>query len=563
MDFDSFKTDLLVALKKNKKDFLRKFEANQQLIQANVGEEGDQKTIDRFVKDIINTLFIAKKCSIFEKFLKHPFFFKVYESFKNSEVLIEACKRNNKDVLKWLITMDINPCVQDENGMTALMHASKSSQQLFVVKYLVSKPECLNLVDKNGEIAAFHAIQIYDNLTEIAKSDIDINIRNNNNETVLLYCCRNEYFDAISALTLNKNIDVNVMDKAERTIAMILTEKGRYKELILLRKRGCDFNIINKNNESVLSILINKLYVDVSNKLAEYIRIVVVLVFSNCNFNIPVDEEGNTALMVFMIVQDWYTVYYVARNKKDIDLSIKNNFGESATSLFMKYGSYNKTVYDTFTQNPTFDFEFIDPNNNNNILMFSAMKEPKLLNTIVENNVNIINSINARNENALILATKFNHGDAVDDLLKFGIYVNQQDYLGNTALYYAVDTKNYQIIRSLLSSNADKDLKNFEGVSPLNHAHRLGDKKLIEALTNPAFIQQFGVTASNDAIPKPRYDPMEEYRETAEYLYPCISTRYPSFKMNYPLECLIKSIYMGNVMNVDMSSDVVPPYSSK
>ncbi|OUM65776.1 hypothetical protein PIROE2DRAFT_7193 [Piromyces sp. E2] len=568
MDFNEFETEFLKALKKNKKDCLRIIEVNQKIIEVSIGEEGNQKTIEKFVNAIIDILFEAKKYSLFEKSLKHPFFFKVYQTFKNSEVLIEACKRRKKDLLKWLITMDINPCIQDENGMTALMHATKFSQQLFVIKYLLTKPECLNLVDKNGENAVFHALNNLDILKEIVHSDIDINSRNNNNESAFLYCCKNDIFNPIPVLIENKKLDVNIVDKAEKTPAMILAEKGRYNEIKSIRNNtiGYDFNFRNSQNESVLSCLINKMYLSGSTLFVEYIRVIAALVFSNCDFNIPVDEVGNTAFMVFMIVQDWYTVYYIARNGKNINLSVKNNFGESATSLFLKYGSYNRSIFEVFTNNKTFDFEYIDPNSNNNLLMLSAMKEPKLINTIIENNVNSINCINYRNENALILATKFNNEDAVGSLLKFGVYINQQDYLGNTALYYAVDNKNYKIIRLLLKNNADKNLNNSMNISPLNHAHNLGDKKLIEALTNPDFDQQFGLTTpcdNNDQMSNGNFDPLEKFHDTAEYLYPCISNNYPKFNMTYQIECLEKSIYMGNMRNIEMSGDYIPPYQPK
>jgi len=545
-NFEDFKNELLNDIKNNKKSCLQKIEANQGYVIANIGEEGDRKMIDKFVDGIINSLFIAKKYSMFEKFLKHPLIYEVHRTFRNSKVLIEACKRNDKNVLKWLITMNINPCVQDENGMTALMYASKVPEQLFVVKYLITKPECLNLVDKNGENAVFHALKNTDSLAEILKTDIDVNCRNNNNEEPLMYCCKYDIFNAIGYLVQSNNINVNTMDKAERTPAMILTEKGRYNEIILLRKRRCDFNFKNRNNECVLSILINKMYLTSNDLFSEYIRIIVALVFSDCNFNIPIDEEGNTAFMIFMAVQDWYSVYFIAKGQGNrIDLSVKNNFGENATSLFIKNGSYNNSIYEAFINNRTFDFEYVDSNNNNNLLMLSAMKEPKLVNTIIENNVNFINCVNSRNENALILATKFNNEDAVKNLLKIGIYVNQQDYLGNNALYYAVNNKNFNIIKLLLLNGADMNLNNLNGVSPLNHAHSLCDKSLIAALNNP-----MGIPYTKY---EEKFDPMEKYLDTAEYLYPCISSSYPKFKMTYPLECLEKSVYMGNMVKIGMS----------
>lgn len=53
---------------------------------------------------------------------------------KKSDALIRACKNGNKNACSWILTMVIDPCVQDESGMTALMYATKNSSLISIVK---------------------------------------------------------------------------------------------------------------------------------------------------------------------------------------------------------------------------------------------------------------------------------------------------------------------------------------------------------------------------------------------------------------------------------------------
>jgi len=553
MNFEQFETEFLIDLKKKKKSCISKLDKNRELLEANLGNEGNQKTINKFVNEIINLIFQTSKFNLYEKALKHPTLVNVYTSFQNSEVLIEACKEKKKDILKWLITMSINPCIQDRNGATALMYASKEPSLLFVVKYLASKEECLNLLDKNNQNAIFYALPNKVILEELINTNINMNQRNINNDTALLYCCKMGIYEPISTMVLSKNLDVNVVDNDGKTPAMYLTEQGRAAEIMSLNRRNCNFDFINSKKESVLTILIRKLYLTKDGYFANYIHVLIVLLYCGCNFNAPVDAVGNTAFMVMMIVNDSYTIYYICKNCKSIDLSVKNHYGENATSLLMKYKNFNSSIIDVFKNHPTFDVNYFDNKNNNNLFHLCAMVQPDLIKQIIENDVNIINSVNSKDENALILATKSRCREAVQQLYKYGIYVNQQDYLGNTALHYAIKLKDIYIIKSLIVNHADINIQNIEGISPLNIAHELGDKEILNVLTFPHLDspQYFDPNSIKENINK-TIKPEELFPETAEYLYPCIHNYYPKFEMTYPMECLEKSIYTGKIKNIEM-----------
>jgi len=281
-------------------------------------------------------------------------FFNLLEAFRNSDVLIRACRIRNKCALKWLLTMNINSCVQDEYGMTALMYAVQDPKLSFVVKHLISDHDCLNISDNNGETALFHAVHNMSSFKELLNTNININHLNYNNENILIYCCKNQILKPIKYLVKIADLDINAFDIQEKTAAMYLAENGEYKGIRYLGKRNCRLNFINQYNESALSLLLKNLYTEKNEDICDkYYHTIVEFVELGCNFNIPVDYDGNTAIMVFIIVKDYTSLQYVLKHGKDIDLSIKNYNGEDAEYLLHKQQS-------NYQRNLTHEFPFIN-----------------------------------------------------------------------------------------------------------------------------------------------------------------------------------------------------------
>jgi len=437
--------------------------------------------------------------------------------------------------------------------MTALMYACKNSSLLSIVKKLVLNAKSLNILDKNGNNALFHALSNNDALCELLRTSINVNHVNNKNETVLIHCCKNDIFEPIDVLTLSNDINVNITDDDHRTAAMYLAEKARSIELKQLNKRNCNYDFVNKKGESVLSITIQNLYSSndekVSGEFIKYLRILTVLIHFNCSFDLPVDSDENTAIMVFLLVNDLTTLSYVLKYSKNYDLSVKNKFGENASSLAMKMKNnliYIKKIF----SHSTFDKSYIDSYNNNTMLMISAMNDSLFLDVLIEDDINTLNSVNFKDENALILATKIENEVSVKKLLKHKINVNQQDILGNTSLYYAVDLKNKTIIKELVLSNADANIKNKEGISALNLAHEIGDKEILNILLNP---ESYNPSENEDSSKK---DQTNKYSDIYEYLYPWINNSYTGFKMTKSLLSIQKCYFMELQIKMDDPSSL-------
>jgi len=539
MEYEKFETEFFTKLHSLSKKCISMLDAQSDLIKTNLGEEGSPKNIDKFINQFNQCLLDKeKKFELFEGILTNPNMGMVLDGFRKSDVLIRVCTsskaKENKKLLKWLLSMDLDYHTQDEDGKTALMYAAQELSLLPVVKHILEhcRP-AIHILDKNGENVLFHSAKNVSCFSELLKTEIDINHKNYRGENILLYCCKNKIFEPIKTLMTRNDIDVNEIDNNERTAAMYLAENARSVELRLLSQRNCNFNYRNKKNESVLSILIPKLYQSLETRKSDSIFITTKSYFSTlsalislkCNFNIPIDSSENTALMAFIIVGDYSTAIDVLNSNAIYDLSVKNKFGESASSICLKSMKF-PVLYKSMLENPTFDFEYVDPQTGNTMLMLSVVSKNVYTSTILENNVNSINDVNHKQENALILAVKSDNQSVVDLLLNHGIFVNQQDVLGNTALHYAVMVKNTFFIEKLLAHHADVHLKNGEGQSPLDLARNFKDTRIVQQLLGEPIKGKSSVTSSDEEKENERIRSVIEIfkQQMKEYLYLCIST---------------------------------------
>jgi len=377
MSFSDFEINFLSQLKNKDDSCLKTIHQYEIVIQQNLGSNFDQIIMDKFIDNIndiiinINSSLISNSYTLVEKALKEPAFNQVLASFRNSDILIKACKYGNKNTAKWLLNMGINPCKQDENDKTALMYAAEQGYE-FVIKKYMNNIDCLNLQDKNGENVLFYSVRHPKFITsevisnnkyaaELIKSGININQKNIHGETVLTYCCKNKIYKPINQYLLqNNSIDPNIVDENDYTAAMYLTEEGRYLELLNLNKVNCNYNYINKNGESALSILIKKYYSynKEHNQVSfeKYVRVMSIFVNYQIDFNSPIDEDGNTPVMVMLMMNDVKSASYCIKLLKNLNLSVKNIYGDNITSLCCILN--NKKILDLIKDKPTYDHEY-------------------------------------------------------------------------------------------------------------------------------------------------------------------------------------------------------------
>ncbi|ORX77330.1 ankyrin [Anaeromyces robustus] len=508
MDYFTFETEFFSMLQNNNEKCLIFIDNNKDLINNFLGFNSKTETIESFINKINESLLYPNNNNLLphtnyfeliEKVLNHPLLNKVKEKFINSKILIKACKFHNKDTALWLTsTMNINPYIQDENGETVLVYCVKYGKNLKAIPYLLK----------------------------------------------------------------HKEINVNIPDNEGKTVAMYLTEKGDYYNLLNLRKNNCNYDYINDNHQSVLSILMKKMYGSEKERhtipLKSFIRIFSILVSYQINFNIPIDKDKNTAIMVALSLKDFETVELSAKYLKNLDLSVKNIYGESIITLCIKYGYYS--ILKLFKNNPTFEYDYKDNLHQNTLLMYSVINNCIFMKEILEYNPKIINEINNKGENALILACKINQIEAVKQLLKSEskfesesesksttnhyININQQDNLGNTALHYATEIQNLKLIQLLLSRhpNININIKNNKGKTVKDLANESNNINIIKLINNPKlFIDN--ELKSNEGIDYYSKNFIHYSKEIQEYIKPKFNNEYPNFILTKKIEKIESTVY--------------------
>jgi len=391
-EFYSFSNFLLKQLEVEDKKAISTIDDHKEVIEQCL-VNSDSEYLKKFVNDI-NTIIVEskiKKFKIFEKVLNHSLFTSVLKEFKNSEVLIRACKALNKKAAEWLLTMNLNYEVQDENGATALMESAFRPTMNVVFENLIKNNVNVNIEDNNGNNALFYATKNLKSLeTLLKKTDIDINHLNHDNDSVLTYCCRMDRVNVLDSLCKQESLNPNHINCIGKTAAMYLVEHAEYQFLkTFVMNNGIDPNYKNKFGETLVSCFVKKFYQHCNGGLTEvqlfsksgyfrnkrYANILKTLIELRCDFNVPVDDDGNTPIMVFLMMKDYVTCQYLLKKcGAAIDLSKKNYNGINASylSLFISaevFESLNcrtiekfslKALKKAFTDNPIFDRQYLE-----------------------------------------------------------------------------------------------------------------------------------------------------------------------------------------------------------
>ena len=206
----------------------------------------------------------------------------------------------------------------------------------FAVSKLLNEKSA-NMLDNNGNNVLFHATNAPDILKKLLKSNISMNRLNNDGEDALLYSCRSMY----------------------------LVENARYREVESLIKSGkVDPNYCGKNDNTLVSVYIKKYYqqyignIGETNYTSKYNYVVTknyaltfrVLIDMGCDFNRPIDVDGNTPIVALLMMKDYVSAKYLIDKCKNLDLSIKNKYGISGSSF---RGLIDEKVFDVMEYNKT------------------------------------------------------------------------------------------------------------------------------------------------------------------------------------------------------------------
>jgi len=506
MDYVIFERNLINYLKKNKtKKCVNIINSNKEIVEENFGKNIQNSGNIKIFIEKFNAIILQRKdykgnFRIFEKVLELNLFTEVLKEFRESTIFVTACQKKKVELIKWLLKMNINQKVQDKYGRTALMFLCKVPIFSFAVKSILkNNKDCLEITDNLGRTALFYAANNSDATYQLIFAGANLDHKDNNGNTVLNYCCKNEYFYSVLPLIRNK-CELNTINNKGKTPINYLTENNDYWELKQFSKRPIDKD--SKSSQEAIISLIKQIYQPHQkrhpNFYIPYYKTLKTLIDCQYNFNIVIDDEGNSPLMFFIMIQDFFTVYYMVKNLKNLDLSLKNKNNDDAFSLSLKLNNKNLIKY--IVNQKSFDFKYNDQFNNNILIFYIISNDNKMVRKILYKNISLINQVNIKKESPLIIATKLNRITIIKTLLRLGADVNHQDNLGNTALYYAVDLKDLQAISILTYYKSDLYLKNKRNKSPMDMIQHYPDKqKILDVISNASLMSSRSNQGSNNS----------------------------------------------------------------
>ncbi|ORX77394.1 ankyrin, partial [Anaeromyces robustus] len=267
---------------------------------------------------------------------------------------------------------------------------------------------------------------------------------------------------------------------------MYLIENGRHEELDKLLGKISNYDMSVKFNQVYVTILINQfkdIYINSKCKLIEnYIKTMRVLNKYEYNFNVPIDEEGNTPFMFFMMIGDLCSCCFLLERFKRLDLSIKNKKGLSVSYLSLFIDSYENVFLKSLTEHPTFDYDYIDNNNNSLLMHYVVRNQYSDAEKAAIKSKRTLDHINNKNENILIIATKLGR---LKEYFITPNNINHQDNLGNTPLAYALKLRDATFINLLMHNHADPYIMNYQGTSSIDLANEINESRILDILNKP------------------------------------------------------------------------------
>jgi len=506
-DYSKIEKELLSQIKgDNNGNCIRIIEKYGKIINEHFKEENNVNIFVKKLNDLLVNTTNVERFYAGENILKNEIFHEVLNKFNESDVLIRACQRINVNTIKWIINhTKVNLCVTDKNGMTALMHAVEHWPLVFMVeKLLKNNKESCFIRDNHGNTALFHSIHNYNIFNRVLYTTKDIDSLNNNKESIIYYCGKNEIYISFDDVLKIENINIkpnpeifieegirmfpklveNGQDKLLKYLAMQYIALSSVTEINILK------SIVDAIGETLFCILIKKyyeIYMAPDKELfSNFICVLKILIFDlECNVNCVIDEEGNTPLMFFLLIEDYNSANYMLSSKNEIDLSIKNKHGISASYLSLFIKKEEKKLSMKFLEHPSFDNFYLDEHKDNLITHFIVRDGYDEALQILSKSKYLLTVPNKNGENTITIAIKSGHSDILQDEFFQNEGFNLQDQLGNTPLHYALELKDKYAIILLSYYGADTTIKNNEGKIAMDIANEINDAEIFELLKNP------------------------------------------------------------------------------
>ncbi|MGP1439531.1 MAG: ankyrin repeat domain-containing protein [Treponema sp.] len=417
----------------------------------------------------------------------------ITDSFGNTPLHIVMPKSSRLEIFNLLLSKGTNPNIKDSYGETPLHIAIRLKYNLDIIKLLVTKGVNIEEKNKRGETALLIAVQAEQSelVKYLAGLGANIHSSNSEGETPFIISFSKNFTTFTSLLNAT---NIYSKDSSGESVLHIAVRNNTKKEIVqYILENSTLINVVNMVGDSPLHIAVgfdNEILGD-------------VLIEKNADIFI-LNDKGFSPLTLAIELGgkrgEWFF------NKKT--LTAKDENGNTALHIVCQRG-YARVIKDMVNNGS--DINAI--NNNNETPLFSALKGDsyhviKILLTFAENRMMYISKRDFLGNSPLHICVKEKAYNSAKLLLSEAngnaTFVNLSNQAGNTALHEAASFGDVSLIKLFLAYNADINVQDNTGKSPLSRAilsSRVEAARLL-LLSGSSPVQQdmYGITPLHEAI---------------------------------------------------------------
>ena len=409
------------------------------------------------------------------------------KDFYGKTVLFDAVEGGNLNILKDIINNIDTLNTLDENHQTVLFKAVLKDD-ISLAQVLILNGINVNFIDKDGQNVLFNTILQGAKTTPLVelllKKDINLNIIDNNNKTILdelLYIqelqkgnpkfLEGKYklinpekdYLSLALIFIENGLDIDKLHEDGQTTFQKELETKNFINLEFLIDCGADVNISDENNK-------NLLYKEIIKGYSNY-QMIDFLISKGADIQAK-DLNERT------VIDDIIEIIAIQKNFKDSSSPL--------ASLVKPDEKYDVLLKKILTFRPNIEIQRLDGKN----LLFDLVlyNDFETLKMIINYGVNLNISdkrgytplmhmveeglkIKEKNEKELFIERLIN-------FLKYRVNINAQDNDKRTVIHKAVIADDLVVVEKLLTKKADLSLVDIHGRTALHHTQWHGNYKI-------------------------------------------------------------------------------------
>ncbi|XP_063242235.1 uncharacterized protein LOC134542151 [Bacillus rossius redtenbacheri] len=400
-----------------------------------------------------------------------------YEDDEGLSAIQEAVQIENVQVLQWLVERGANVNAVDNDGKSVLFYALKY-QQLKFSDYLTEHGADVKLVDIHS---LYRCLDDKPQRLEVLKMLVDkganITMEDNYGETLLHCAAERGDYEFIKWLIENGKVCVNYEDSEGTKLIHLNASSGQW-ELVkwLIQHESCDVNVKDRIGNSVLNYAAFKGCFDVVQWLAK------PKADGGGGADINAKGELNSSVLHDAAISgnidlvEWLATP-VIQGGGGLDINAKDDDGRTPLHEAAFYGLLDLVEWMVKAQKDGgggADVNIKDKNGETALYSAAYFGQLELVQLLL-NKTHDVQIPNKDGKMVLHVAAAFGEVNLVAKLLDDGISsVDTKDAFGRSALHYAAEHNNHEVVSLLLDYGASEDCRDNEGGLAIHYAASTG-----------------------------------------------------------------------------------------